>query len=1641
MNGEFCRQRLDMDDIDDIEVLQCELKEKYPDLIDLIDDLYDDAYSKNLVLSDVMYETDKVVFGRGNDKTDIMVIAEAPGRQEAEKGYPLIGPSGELVDQLLKQCELDSNKDTFVTNIVRLFPFEEQETHWGKKYRRPRQPNATEIENHIPHLINLLKRINPRVVICFGKIAANVLLEHCDVSRLTGSSDCRDIMPNLQPIGQLQNNSAKLTFIKGMEKAMWVIPLWHPSYLLRLNKNDTEEELKHQKIMKSKWLRMLRKGLEKSKERLPLIPEPMVLSNEEAGLVDNDLDFEWDVAENLEFFDRSNMCDYDELISTDLSFQLLGLNYDSRENIFQAFGRTKSGQSLLCSIEGYTFTFHVKIPESYVKTILSDEDDKFRDLTENELKSILKDFKLKLQIEASCSDIDVNVSMEKRLDLYGYHNKYLDKPTFIKIEVPKHWQIRKCLSIIEKIYEEDKITHYGTDIDAECMFTYGTTIRACSWVEIKKGNFKLTGMKYQNDDLMVSECDFEVSAHADDLISHNPSDPKWGHIAPHRIVAMDIECLNSDGRFPTPDRDPIISICCQTQVQDESFKSHPKSGVCKDNVDHVFCLRKCATFNDEKIKLYQFNDERELLKAWRKFIIQFGPDIISGHNVKRFDLRYIIERAEYLSLSEKDGWGHLGYLKGERPYVTKTKFSSRAFGERIIIDTPLAGIAILDTMEIYMRERKLPSYTLQYISETELGDTKNDMPYVAIPGYFYGDENHVKELNDYCRKDAALVMYLLNFRKWLFIIWEISRINGAVFPHGIYTRGQQIKVFSALVHKSSELGGEYIIPTHERTYDNTIVESWTEDFISAEDDDDIVDDGDDELEVADVDKELSKKSHDCNLKSNSKKLKQSSLGNYFSGIKVKPIEDKKKKKSDDRKVGYKGASVLDPIRGFHNACTICADFKSLYPSIMQRYNICHSKKVFQCQLLDKGFELDHLERDLYLSPQRVVHEGCNECGEEEVKIYFVKQRYCMEVFESDLESHNMDHLEYTGEIRVHPWKWRNCVFADEKERENAKEKLYVYKKEYEYVGSGLIPRTLEDLLSARKQAKKARDADGTPPTEYAIQDGRQLGLKITANSVYGATGVTVGRLADKHLGASVTAFGREAIEGTRDRALDYYTKGPWAELTNGDLEGSRCIGGDTDSWFAQYAFVTNVEEGMEFGYRCVDYQNQFFTLPMELDFEKVMDHMLVIAKKRYASWLYAGEYNQYIFEKKRWVELNEPQEKWLSIFSTENWFKDGVVYEGWWPLLGKEQKRRKAQTDEEWIADFKKPRFNNADVFFVPNYGKMFSRGIETVRRDACLFLKVTMKNYLQMILYSGKIVDAITYVYHRLRSLINGKIPKEQLLMSKQVSREKYDSSTLPHINLIEKMKKRGDKPPELGNRCPFFIIKGKKNVYITNSKGKTEFVKDVPMYLRAEHPDYVYKHNLDIDYDYYIKNQCMKPLLKVINPVLDDASHILFNITSMREVFKQVKASKGIGDIVDYAKSFAKCEICSKDYVKDNDMSTLCEECIDRNAENYIKFLTSKYNGRLNVVQKKYDKQMDICVKCTNMDEAPCNNFLCKHYATRSSLSRRVSQMKTKITDIEDLASSLNLSKNKKRSLSILYSDETDVSLNNDVKRRKCK
>lgn len=169
---------------------------------------------------------------------------------------------------------------------------------------------------------------------------------------------------------------------------------------------------------------------------------------------------------------------------------------------------------------------------------------------------------------------------------------------------------------------------------------------------------------------------------------------------------------------------------------------------------------------------------------------------------------------------------------------------------------------------------------------------------------------------------------------------------------------------------------------------------------------------------------------------------------------------------------------------------------------------------------------------------------------------------------------------------------------------------------------GLLSQILEELLGARKRAKKELAVE-TDPFKKAVLNGRQLALKISANSVYGITGATVGKLPCLAIASSTTSYGRQMIEKTKEEVEARYT------VANGYSHDAQVIYGDTDSVMVKFG-PKDLQKAMSLGEDAASYVSAKFITPIKLEFEKVYYPYLLINKKRYAGlyWTNPEKYDK-----------------------------------------------------------------------------------------------------------------------------------------------------------------------------------------------------------------------------------------------------------------------------------------------------------------------------------------------------------------------------------------------------------------------------
>jgi DNA polymerase len=136
------------------------------------------------------------VFGVGNRSAQWMVIGEAPGADEDRQGEPFVGRAGQLLNSMLKAIGL-KREQVFIANILKSRP------------PNNRDPRPEEVQACIPYLFRQIELVNPKLILCVGRIAAQTLLE-------TDTS-----------IGKLRGQLHRIAGNRPM------VVTYHPAYLLR----------------------------------------------------------------------------------------------------------------------------------------------------------------------------------------------------------------------------------------------------------------------------------------------------------------------------------------------------------------------------------------------------------------------------------------------------------------------------------------------------------------------------------------------------------------------------------------------------------------------------------------------------------------------------------------------------------------------------------------------------------------------------------------------------------------------------------------------------------------------------------------------------------------------------------------------------------------------------------------------------------------------------------------------------------------------------------------------------------------------------------------------------------------------------------------------------------------------------------------------------------------------------------------------------------------------------------------------------------------------------------------------------------------------------------------------------------------
>lgn len=306
---------------------------------------------------------------------------------------------------------------------------------------------------------------------------------------------------------------------------------------------------------------------------------------------------------------------------------------------------------------------------------------------------------------------------------------------------------------------------------------------------------------------------------------------------------------------------------------------------------------------------------------------------------------------------------------------------------------------------------------------------------------------------------------------------------------------------------------------------------------------------------------------------------------------------------------------------------------------------------------------------------------------------------------------------------------------------------------------GILPRILQDLIRLRDMAKGQMTANlkADDPFTYSVLDTRQLAIKVSANSVYGFTGASLGALPCQEITASVTAQGRYQIDQVKQ-----YIEGRFSQE-----QGIRAIVvyGDTDSVMVDFG-TADLFEAKRLGQlasRIISDPNGplGFRKPNALAFEKIFYPYLLLSKKRYAGMKH--------------------------VWTTD---KDGKeVHSASASASGLETVRRdNCKLTAETVGGILERVLVYKPAILDPVSGKMVPPG------------------------YAEEVASAVAFVKKTISDLWMNRVEFGKLVISRNFSKEAHEyRGRQPHVELARRMAER-DKAtaPKKGQRIPYVVVRG---------------------------------------------------------------------------------------------------------------------------------------------------------------------------------------------------------------------------------------
>lgn len=750
-----------------------------------------------------------------------------------------------------------------------------------------------------------------------------------------------------------------------------------------------------------------------------------------------------------------------------------------------------------------------------------------------------------------------------------------------------------------------------------------------------------------------------------------------------------------------------------------------KYGEKEPYLNHCLVVGSCDNVDGAVIETT--DTEKDMILKWTQLIQKENPDIIIGYNIFGFDYEFLFQRAQenncahlFLQLSRQIGFSpttHNKDLEADIPTLENTKIKISS-GEYDLRFPKIIGRLQIDMYAYFRRDFNLSSYKLDDVAGQFISDAIKKVVVLNDTSLLYS-----KNLSG------------LNVGDFIHI-----KING--FSSDYYNNGEKFRVVS--IENDVELKEDgkaakwnviTILGNVIMVDGNSLEWAMTKDDVTPQDIFRL-------SKGSSADRAIVAKYciQDCNLvhhlmnkidvitgyveMSRICSVPISYLVFRGQGIKLTSYVAKKCREKDtlmpdlDKSGsgdGYEGAIVLPPKCAMYiDNPVACVDYSSLYPSGMISQNYSHDSKVWS-----KEYDLEG----------NIIRET----GQKDKSGNFTYD--------------NLEGYEYIN-IEFDTFKYlRPAGKPASKEIKTKVGKKICRWAQLPHNSKSIMPSILEELLKARADTRKKIKVEPDPFMQN-ILDKRQLGYKVTANSLYGQCGARTSTFFEQDVAASTTATGRMMIIYAKRMIEEVYGDLVYDTIVHGPVKcKAEYVYGDTDSVFFTFNLENPttgekirgkpaLEMTIEIAQDVADLCTQYLKPPMALTYEKTLMPFLLLSKKRYVGMLYEDN----------------------------------------------------------------------------PNKGKLKYMGLVLKRRDNCDLVKDVYGGVLDCLMNNTNIQPAIKFLNDSLNDLIQGKISMDKLAITKSLRSDYKNPQQIAHRVLSDRIGQRdpGNKPKP-GDRIKYLFVVNK--------------------------------------------------------------------------------------------------------------------------------------------------------------------------------------------------------------------------------------